>query len=402
MKPICWRSSQLEELQSFSNLTGESGWCVHLVLLGNSRIEELLGFPALQSLNQRIAGRCYLDKWQKAEVQQYVNFQLDALRPARKRSFKPAPSIESTKSPAVSPGLSTRFATTPSCWRPWANCRPLGRTASPRRGQTSKICRCADMGEPESLDDAVVEFGQLDDAANDGATGFAAGETDWGEADESDYLETSETDDLTTDDLETDDLAPPTSAASKPLDSSKTMSTKSSGPCPTCTTSSALRVTTSRTPLTSAVGTAASVTSEIETDTKAGDAQREHTPTEDSELEATNSAPEIGENAEESDAKECSTRYTAIRRGEIRREGSGREAGEPVDATVPPAAENPFLEQFEEEEVVFDSPTSLNRSAVPLTKQVRLRKDNRLPKFCGGWTRARCTAWRRLASLRVR
>ena len=65
-----------EELRSISNLTHDGNWCVNLVLAGKSKLEELLGRPGMESLDQRIASRNYLGKWNSAETVDYVRYQI--------------------------------------------------------------------------------------------------------------------------------------------------------------------------------------------------------------------------------------------------------------------------------------------------------------------------------------
>ena len=50
----------LEEIRTLSALTHEGRWSVNVVLLGTMRLEETMALPPIESLNQRIAVRCYL------------------------------------------------------------------------------------------------------------------------------------------------------------------------------------------------------------------------------------------------------------------------------------------------------------------------------------------------------
>ena len=65
-----------EELRSISNLTKDGNWCVNLVLAGKAKLEEQLARPRMESLDQRIASRSYLGKWNSSEVVEYVRFQI--------------------------------------------------------------------------------------------------------------------------------------------------------------------------------------------------------------------------------------------------------------------------------------------------------------------------------------
>ena len=70
--------AKLEEVRTFADLTGESGYAVHVVLVGSPRLEERLAMPTLGALNQRVATRCYLSTWNGEETMTYVQRQLHA------------------------------------------------------------------------------------------------------------------------------------------------------------------------------------------------------------------------------------------------------------------------------------------------------------------------------------
>ena len=68
----------LEEVRMITNLARGGQPCVHLVLAGAPAIEERLASPKLESLNQRLAARCYLEPLAKAETRDYVRYQIAA------------------------------------------------------------------------------------------------------------------------------------------------------------------------------------------------------------------------------------------------------------------------------------------------------------------------------------
>ena len=68
--------ASLEELQGLSNQTTEHGWSLQLVLLGAIRLEEALTRPQLASLNQRITTRGFLSRWTKADTIGYIHAEL--------------------------------------------------------------------------------------------------------------------------------------------------------------------------------------------------------------------------------------------------------------------------------------------------------------------------------------
>ena len=67
----------LEELRMITNLVSDGQPRVQLVLSGSARLEEKLADPRMQSLNQRIATRCYLESMGYGDACEYVRFQID-------------------------------------------------------------------------------------------------------------------------------------------------------------------------------------------------------------------------------------------------------------------------------------------------------------------------------------
>lgn len=65
----------LEEIRMITNIVREGRPRVRLVLAGGSALEEKFANPKLESFNQRIAARCYLQTLQKDETISYVQFQ---------------------------------------------------------------------------------------------------------------------------------------------------------------------------------------------------------------------------------------------------------------------------------------------------------------------------------------
>ena len=62
----------LDELKALTNLSVNSEPSVRLVLFGTARLEEKFSHPRLESLNQRIAGRFYLEPFTHAETADYI------------------------------------------------------------------------------------------------------------------------------------------------------------------------------------------------------------------------------------------------------------------------------------------------------------------------------------------
>ncbi len=66
----------LEELRMITNLMRGSQPRVRLVLAGSSALEEHFTHPKLDSFNQRVAARCYLETFDQAETADFVRFEL--------------------------------------------------------------------------------------------------------------------------------------------------------------------------------------------------------------------------------------------------------------------------------------------------------------------------------------
>ncbi|MCC7336942.1 MAG: AAA family ATPase [Pirellulaceae bacterium] len=66
----------LDELRLISNFTRANQPRARLVLIGNLRLEDIFAEPQLESFNQRLAARCYLQPMNRQQTRQYVFHQL--------------------------------------------------------------------------------------------------------------------------------------------------------------------------------------------------------------------------------------------------------------------------------------------------------------------------------------
>ena len=62
----------LEEIRLLADMARGSTPCLRVVLAGTMHLEEQLGHPKLESLNQRVAARCYLETMDREETHGYV------------------------------------------------------------------------------------------------------------------------------------------------------------------------------------------------------------------------------------------------------------------------------------------------------------------------------------------
>ena len=67
----------IDELRMITNLVRDGQSRVRLVLCGSARLEDRFNHPRLESLNQRIATRCYLQSFTREETFQYIQFQIE-------------------------------------------------------------------------------------------------------------------------------------------------------------------------------------------------------------------------------------------------------------------------------------------------------------------------------------
>ncbi len=79
----------LEELRMLSNLVRGGQPRVRLVLAGGPALEERFTHPKLDSFNQRLAARCYLRAWDRAETSQFMHSQLATAGGDCEDIFKP-------------------------------------------------------------------------------------------------------------------------------------------------------------------------------------------------------------------------------------------------------------------------------------------------------------------------
>ncbi|MDR0328948.1 MAG: AAA family ATPase, partial [Planctomycetaceae bacterium] len=72
--------SVLEEIRFLTDSADGSPPLFHVVLAGTLDFEETLTLPALETFNQRVASRCYLDSFSGEETSQYIVRQTEGLR----------------------------------------------------------------------------------------------------------------------------------------------------------------------------------------------------------------------------------------------------------------------------------------------------------------------------------
>ena len=79
----------MEEIRMIANLVAEGRPLVRPVLVGGAALEERLSSPKLDSFNQRVVARCYLEAFDRSETQQYIHAQLRAADAAVEKIISP-------------------------------------------------------------------------------------------------------------------------------------------------------------------------------------------------------------------------------------------------------------------------------------------------------------------------
>jgi len=68
----------LDEIRTLTDLAHEGQPRVRLAMAGNRALEEHFASPKLDSFNQRVVARCYLESLNRAETQEYIHTRIDA------------------------------------------------------------------------------------------------------------------------------------------------------------------------------------------------------------------------------------------------------------------------------------------------------------------------------------
>lgn len=167
----------LDELGLITNFVSAGQARVRLVLAGNHRLEENLNEAKLESLNQRIASRCYLENMSRSETSRYLAEHVDRVGGEGSKLFPEeacrvihevtdgCPRLVNQVADHSLMLAATRgmFAITMDCVREaWADVQSIPATFQPQMPT---------MSEPSDLDSdenwSVLEFGQLDGDGDD-------------------------------------------------------------------------------------------------------------------------------------------------------------------------------------------------------------------------------------------
>jgi type II secretory pathway predicted ATPase ExeA len=86
----CLPTRLLEEIRMITNLVRDGRPRVRLILAGSARLEERFASPKLESFNQRVSVRCYLEALNREETRAFVTSQLAAAGRGAAEVFTPS------------------------------------------------------------------------------------------------------------------------------------------------------------------------------------------------------------------------------------------------------------------------------------------------------------------------
>ena len=170
-------ASLLDELGLITNFVAEGQPRVRLVLAGSHRLEENLNEAKLESLNQRIAARCYLEIMSRSEASRYVVEHIARVGGDGERLFPEEACRAIHEATDGYPRLINQVADhalmlaatrgmsaiTEDCVREaWADVQSIPATFQP---QMPAMSEPGDLSGDESW--SVLEFGQLDDGESE-------------------------------------------------------------------------------------------------------------------------------------------------------------------------------------------------------------------------------------------
>ncbi|MGD0900377.1 MAG: AAA family ATPase [Thermoguttaceae bacterium] len=168
----------LDEIRMLTNLVREGQPAVRPVLAGNRGLEERFASPRLESFNQRLAARCYLEAFQRAETEQYIHARIAAAGGLAPQIFPPETCQSVYKATDGVPRLINQVCD---------HVMLLASASGLRRIEPAHVEEAwADLQQlpapqsdlPRGEEPAVIEFGGLEDEPEkDGSPGGAAAES---------------------------------------------------------------------------------------------------------------------------------------------------------------------------------------------------------------------------------
>ncbi len=169
----------LEELRMITNLVRDGEAQARLVLAGGMSLEEHLANPQLASFSQRLAARCYLESFDRAETTDYIRFQV-AVAGGQAESVFNAEAIEAVyRATDGIPRLVNQICDHALLLAYERGQRPIGASAIEEAWADLQQLPAPwqETGRAGALDE-VVEFGSLDDDEEEDEAHETAGAND--------------------------------------------------------------------------------------------------------------------------------------------------------------------------------------------------------------------------------
>ena len=162
----------LEEIRMLTNLVRGGESRVRLVLAGNTRLEEQFAHPRMESFNQRLACRCYLETLTTEETGYYIRTQLQSVNAGQQIDIFDESAIAAVQKltdgvPRVINQLCDHVLLAAAAQQ--VN-RVDQRAVEMAWADLQQLPPTLDADEPVADSSSVIEFGQLDEFVEDGGS----------------------------------------------------------------------------------------------------------------------------------------------------------------------------------------------------------------------------------------
>ncbi len=162
----------LEEIRMLTNLVRGGESRVRLVLAGNTRLEEQFAHPRMESFNQRLACRCYLETLTTEETGYYIRTQLQSVNAGQQIDIFDESAIAAVQKltdgvPRVINQLCDHVLLAAAVQQVD---RVDQRAVEMAWADLQQLPPTFDTDEPVADSSSVIEFGQLDEFVEDGGS----------------------------------------------------------------------------------------------------------------------------------------------------------------------------------------------------------------------------------------
>jgi len=170
----------LEEIRMLTNLSGDDRPLVRVVLAGAAVLEERFTNPKLDSFNQRMAGRCYLESLNRTETQDYIRAQINSVGGQGEQIFPQETCQSVYQATDGVPRLINQVCDHALLLAYVAGQPQVGPSGIEEAWSDLQQLPTPWGGQPadEADDDNVIEFGGLDDSPEESELPEAGGQED--------------------------------------------------------------------------------------------------------------------------------------------------------------------------------------------------------------------------------